>query len=62
MRTLPRRFLSAVSDATIGTAIVMMHVVLADRSRQRSSDPRDTRAQPEQRDDRAAAGPDRRWD
>lgn len=56
MRTLPRRFLSAFSDATIGTAIVMMHVVLADRSRQRSSDARDARLQLEQRDDPSCRG------
>jgi hypothetical protein len=28
----PRRVLSAVSDATIGTAIVMFHLALADRA------------------------------
>lgn len=40
----PRRVLSAVSDATIGTAIVMFHLALADRaarSRAKRLPPRD---------------------
>ncbi|HTL36587.1 MAG TPA: hypothetical protein VL326_25815 [Kofleriaceae bacterium] len=36
MRTLPTKLLSAFSDATIGTAIVMVHLVLADRDRVRT--------------------------
>jgi hypothetical protein len=37
MWTLPGRLLGAVSDATIGTAIVMVHLVMADRDRVRRS-------------------------
>lgn len=33
MRALPARLFSAVSDMTIGTAIVLVHSVLADRTR-----------------------------
>jgi hypothetical protein len=35
MRALPAKLLRAVSDATIGTVIVMAHVVLAERERVR---------------------------
>lgn len=35
MRVHPARLLRVVSDATIGTAIVMVHLVLADRHRVR---------------------------
>jgi hypothetical protein len=33
MLTLPGKLLRAVSDVTVGTAIVMVHVMLADRER-----------------------------
>jgi hypothetical protein len=36
MRALSARLLGAVSDATIGTAIVMVHLVLAGRGRARA--------------------------
>lgn len=36
MRVYPGKLLRAMSDATLGTAIVMMHLVLADRARARS--------------------------
>ena len=36
MRAVPARLLSAVLDATIGTAIVMLHVILAERTRERA--------------------------
>ena len=35
MWTLPSKLLGAVSDATIGTAIVMVHIVLLARERER---------------------------
>jgi hypothetical protein len=35
MRAYPATLLRAMSDATIGTAIVMVHLVLADRERSR---------------------------
>ena len=38
MRALPGKLIRAVSDATIGTAIVIVHVLLADRERHRASD------------------------
>lgn len=37
MRALPAKLLGAVSDATIGTAIVMFHVLLAEREREHAS-------------------------
>lgn len=43
MRIGPARLLRAMSDATVGTAIVMVHLVLADRERvrpRRDSPPR----------------------
>jgi hypothetical protein len=36
MRWTPVKVLGAVSDATIGTAIVMLRVVLAERERERA--------------------------
>jgi hypothetical protein len=33
MLTLPGKLIRAVSDVTVGTAIVMVHVMLADRER-----------------------------
>ena len=33
MLSLPGKLLRAVSDVTVGTAIVMVHVMLADRER-----------------------------
>lgn len=36
MRWTPNKVLGAVSDATIGTAIVMLRVVLAERERERA--------------------------
>lgn len=47
MRTLPAKLLGAFSDATIGTAIVMMHLVLADRDRLRAMQREATRARRE---------------
>ena len=35
MWSLPRRVWSTLGDATVGTAIVMVHVLLSDRERQR---------------------------
>jgi hypothetical protein len=35
MESMPGRLLNALADATIGTAIVLLHVVLADRTRHR---------------------------
>lgn len=35
MRVAPAKLLRAMSDATVGTAIVMLHLVLADRDRAR---------------------------
>lgn len=35
MENMPGRLLNAIADATIGTAIVMLHLVLADRTRHR---------------------------
>jgi hypothetical protein len=35
MRVYPAKLLRAMSDATVGTAIVMVHLVLADRERAR---------------------------
>jgi hypothetical protein len=45
MRAFPGKLLRAVSDATIGTAIVMVHMVLADRERHRRRS-RDGRERP----------------
>lgn len=36
MRVGPAKLLRAMSDATLGTAIVMIHLVLAERDRARS--------------------------
>ncbi len=36
MRWTPNKVLGAVSDVTIGTAIVMLRVVLAERERERA--------------------------
>jgi hypothetical protein len=36
MRWTPAKLLGAVSDATIGTAIVMLRVALAERERERA--------------------------
>lgn len=47
MRTLPAKLLSAFSDATIGTAIVMVHLVLADRDRVRAMQREATQARRE---------------
>ena len=44
MRTRPTKLLGALSDATIGTAIVMVHLVLADRDRVRAMQREATRA------------------
>lgn len=44
MWTLPAKVLDAVSDATIGTAIVMVHRVLADRDRVRARRAREARS------------------
>jgi hypothetical protein len=44
MRVLPSKLLRAVSDATIGTAIVMAHVLLAERERVRRRDQVDVRS------------------
>jgi hypothetical protein len=35
MESMPGRLLNAIADATIGTAIVILHLVLADRTRHR---------------------------
>jgi len=40
MWNLPRRVLSTLGDATVGTAIVMVHVLLSERERLRSSERR----------------------
>ena len=47
MRTLPAKLLGAFSDATIGAAIVMVHLVLADRDRARAIQHKATRARRE---------------
>jgi len=36
MESMPGRLLNAIADATIGTAIVLLHVMLADRARHHS--------------------------
>jgi hypothetical protein len=46
MRSLPAKLLDAVSDATIGTAIVMVHLLLADRLRARTTEPDPARGMP----------------
>jgi hypothetical protein len=43
MLGLPGKLLRAVSDVTVGTAIVMVHVMLADRERSRESQRLDSR-------------------
>ncbi len=35
MENVPGRLLSAIADVTIGTAIVLVHILLADRTRLR---------------------------
>jgi hypothetical protein len=42
----PRRIIDAVSDATIGTAIVMVHLVMAERARSRRGSPTGSRSEP----------------
>jgi hypothetical protein len=37
MREIPAKLLGAVSDATIGTAIVIVHALLAERARARQA-------------------------
>jgi hypothetical protein len=40
MWTLPKRVLSTLGDATVGAAIVMVHVLLSERERLRASERR----------------------
>jgi hypothetical protein len=46
MRAFSGKLLRAVSDATIGTAIVMVHMMLADRERHHHRRSRDDRERP----------------
>lgn len=47
MRALPGKLLRTLSDATVGTAIVMVHLLLAERDRQRSAVNRHARSSAE---------------